>query len=172
MQYPVRSAGNRCLARLQEADRDIVTVAYLSDTLDGVRARLSECGKSKEKMYERFPLVALIEPYDFNPGPEWPRATVNLLLLHTSPKDGNAQVRQARVDGILMVLYHELIRAFAKCGLFVCCDPKRDLPHRRKVLKHDVVDSPLANLSGLIGEPVDGLLIENLELKLLNKKLS
>lgn len=149
MAFAVQAVEDKYLSYLQSIDPNIEKINFIYGRPFEINKEIQEMSQGISSRFGKHPLIGLFEPISIIHPKDgtYPYASnVEIIIaMPTSTEKTSYEREQENVKPILMPIYKELMAQIAKRPMVVCQNPKKDLAHRKTVIKNgrffnDLVD--------------------------------
>jgi len=162
----VRDTSCDVLSDLQKVDTNIKAVNYLQGTAEEIRATLYDKDMSSQQKYLKYPLIALITPFDETMGTAggyYSKVFPKIAIVHHTDSDKKSPERyEQNINRILLPICEAFISALLDSGYYVAYS-ERDLKVKR-VIRDDIGTKGFALLDGGAYDFIDAIELTDMEL--------
>lgn len=149
MAFAVQAVEDKLLAYLQTIDPCIQKINFIYGRPVEINKEIQEMSSGISSRFSKHPIVGLFEPIAIIHPKDgsYPYASnIEIIIaMPTSSEKTSYEREQQNVKPILIPIYEELMLQIGKRPMVVCQNPKKDLSHRKTVIKggkffNDLVD--------------------------------
>lgn len=162
----VSETATEVLEQLQKVDNNIKQLGFLYGSAEEIREALKEKDESPNGKYLKYPLIAMITPFDEEPGTlggYHSKVYPKIAIINQTSKDYKSPERyEENINKILLPIYNAFIQCLLDSGYYPVYT-ERDLK-LKCIIRDDIGDTGFVMLDGATYDYVDAIELPGMEL--------